>query len=366
MTEHEEGMEATGGGVATADAPQEQPGGTPEYQEGAAEAVQAPLSDADRRYLARRNEVEKATQVVEDCTEDLAEKLVAKTSSNEAYKAAETALDIANKNLYHALKDDPDAAQGLLFDPSLAGSTATPSAPSESPDFAAAKAEWDKKWEAFQDQPIAVLGLTESLTEKLTSFHPSLSTLRALTEFKATSGGHGYTDIDGVGKGFADKIDDAYEKLLAAFMKANPQPIENSPNPAAAGADGASTGESSAPDNANFDYNFETTFPKPNNPTTHEEFADSYHIEIREDAIKSCAEHRRLKECLDKGLTDSLKPLTERSRASLEKKLGDAAIKCEDVFSDYAGTFGETAANALRRYVESHIEKKSKLKGGTE
>jgi hypothetical protein len=335
--------------------PAEQPS---PVQAAAEETAATVLSESDRRFLARRNAVEAALKNIDEALADHADAIVKHEAAGKHKKATEAALEAAYNRLVRAERSEPEAEQGLL---PFKGSTAPASSNGEAHgDLAERQRAWDAKWEEFLGQEIAVLGLSEGLHEKLAT--AEIATLKDLTTTKAESEGQGYTVIDGIGTANADKIDDAYEKLLQAFLAENPQPKQ--PETAALPPEPAADDAAVQADPGSYD--FVDTFPPPTHPTPNESYDSDYHRSIIKDAEDELTELRSCKECLSRNVNESGKPLTDKTRKSIETKLGEVQLQYDEGISLYAEKFGNTAADALRRHVEAAVDKQASLKGGLE
>lgn len=315
------------------------------------------LPEGERRFLAKRPQIEAAYKNLLEADADLGEANILLEDAKKSVKGKEAAREAAQMALKAAVGNDPAPVQMPLFGEGNGSSHESAATPADDAEYAEKHAAWEAKWDEFLAQPLAVLGLSETLNEKIAKHGDGIKTLKQLTKLKAESEGHGYTVIDGIGKGNADKIDDAYDKLVAEFLKANPQPAK---------AAAASTEPTPIDPNANIEFDFISTFPTPINPTEHEEYAESYHLQCRDESVAELTELHRLKELLSREIGENGKPLTERTKKTMETTIGELQVQHDDGFDVYAATFGRRASDALRRHVESAVSKKSNLKGGLE
>lgn len=358
----------------------------------ALDATGTVLSPSDRAFLARHNAIEAAAVDVEDAEAKLAEAMEAEENAKAVRKAAEVCLEAANRQLLRAVRDEPDAEQGVLPFGEACGTLAsprtelsTPQAPSPAADaYEAAQQAWEKKWDAFLAQPLSVLKLSDSLEEKFTTNDPAVTTLKGLTDLYKKSEGHGYTVVKGIGKGKSDVIQDAFDRVQNEFLAANPQPVKpvtvvrgeeaasgysdsvavldgGEVNAAQPGADATEGAVDPAPV---ADYDFETTFPAPLNPTANESYDLEYHRGIINEAVAQQIELRGLREQLGSNTAPNGTPLSPKKRKAAETAQGETQVQYDETFEAYANTFGRPALWRLQTYVEKQAEKKTSLKGG--
>lgn len=313
------------------------------------------LSDAEKQYLLRRSSVEAAMLNVEGAKKDLASAELVFEQAKESKKGKETALEIAWNELFRAERGEDDGQLDLF-----AGKVgkAAPAVPVASLDESA----WDAKWNEFQAQGIDALDVSDGIKESLREHKPDgILTLKQLTSLKETNPVVGYCCVAGIGTGKADKLDDAYEKLLTAFLAANPQPKK--PEASTQADDGFATGPDSPPERLEWD--FVSTFPIALNPTENEDAHDaSYHREIINRAAEEKKEIDAAEEIPRRRGGENGTPLSKKEKTKLETKLGDTKAQYAEVFRMYGETFGQAAADAMKRYIERSIVKQASLKGG--
>jgi hypothetical protein len=271
-------------------------------------------------------------------------------------KSTEAALEAAWDRLYRAERNEPDPQQGTLFE--APAETATGSNGQADTDLEERQKAWDAKWEAFIAQSIDVLELSDFMREKLAG--EDIATLKDLAAFKAASQGQGYTLIDGIGTEKADKIDDAYVRVMEAFLAQHPNPSQSTPAAKRLAAD------EGVPQADPGSYDFVDTFPPPVNPTPNETYDADYHRQAIKDATDELTELRHCKDCLSRNVNEAGKPLTSSSKKTIETKIGELQMQYDEGYTMYAEKFGKIAGDALRRHVEGAVEKKASLRGGLE
>jgi hypothetical protein len=318
--------------------------------------IPATLTDDERHFLSRRNAILEAAAAEAAATQELAEATLELEDVKKRVKGFETALEMARRRVLEAIRNDPAADAPLFHQPKEQPAAAA------APDAADPEAvkEWEAQWNNWLDMtPVSALGLSDSITEALASHSSPVRNLRELTALTSDQyHPEGYQQVKGIGQGKSDQIQEAYDRLMTAFLQQHPRPKPGQPTETPAAAP-----EATQVDPPPSDYDFETTFPAPVNATDNETFDADYHKAAIGDAIAECEELQQIKSDLASG-TSNGKELTDAKRRKLETALGETQLQYDEGLSLYGTHFGAKAAERLKIYVENKLVKKASLKGG--
>jgi hypothetical protein len=307
------------------------------------------LSESDRRFLSRRNAVENALKNVESAKSELADATTQLEDIKKVVKGKEAAMEAAWMNLYRAEREDPQPEQMGLFETAANGASMDDEELQERHD------EWEDSWDNdFLGQDIVVLDLPDGTNELLREHTNNIVTLGDLQDAKKDGGADGLRSIKGIGEEKERAIEDAYTRVMNEWLVKNPEPRR------------AEAQDPAGSDAVTDDYDFESKFPEPVNPTPNETYDTEYHREIINTAIAQTTDLRQRKAQIADQVDENGTPLTDRKRKKINDAIAETQMQLDEGYRLYGEAFGARAAERLAKYVEQQFDKSCKLKGGIE